>query len=73
MSLVVIKNQIMKMYGGVEEYLHSFLISALHGSVWAASRPRPLYPRRKNLGTHCTGGWVDRSAGLKAVATRKCP
>jgi hypothetical protein len=31
---------------------------------WVVSTtPRPLYPRERP-GTHCTGGWVDPSAGL---------
>jgi hypothetical protein len=26
--------------------------------------PAALYPRGKDTGTHCTGGWVDPRAGL---------
>jgi hypothetical protein len=30
-----------------------------------------LYPRGKNPGTHCTGGWVGLRAGLDAGARKK--
>ena len=36
----------------------------LDGDGWSASRPGPLYPR-KRPGTHCTGGWVGPRAGLE--------
>jgi hypothetical protein len=26
--------------------------------------PAVLYPRERNPGTHCTGGWVDPRTGL---------
>jgi hypothetical protein len=35
----------MKMYWGAEVYLHTFLISALDGSEWWASRPGRLKKR----------------------------
>jgi hypothetical protein len=37
--------------------------------------PAALYPREKDPGTHCTGGWVGPRAGLNAGARRKilCP
>jgi hypothetical protein len=34
---------------------------------------QPLHLQRKNLGTHCTGGWVDSRAGLDSVEKRKIP
>jgi hypothetical protein len=33
--------------------------------------PAALYPREKTPGTHCTGGWVGRRAGLDAEARGK--
>jgi hypothetical protein len=37
--------------------------------------PAALYPRRKDPGTHWTGGWVDPRAGLDTQARGKilCP
>jgi len=49
--------------GWVEVQLNSFLTLAIEGVVWSASRPGRLYPRERP-GTHCTGGWVGRGAGL---------
>jgi hypothetical protein len=37
----------MKAYGGVDEQIQIFLTSALVGGEWSASRPHPLYPRKK--------------------------
>jgi hypothetical protein len=34
----------MKMYVGVEEYLHAFLTWALYGGEWSASRPLSFTP-----------------------------
>jgi hypothetical protein len=36
----------MKMYGGLDVYIHIFLTSALAGGEWSASRPgkEPLVP-----------------------------
>jgi hypothetical protein len=33
--------------------------------------PAALYPRERNPGTHCTGGWVDLSSGLDTQAGGK--
>jgi hypothetical protein len=35
--------------------------------------PAALYPGERNLGTHCTGGWVGPRAGLDVEARRKIP
>ena len=37
------------------------------------AKPRPLYPRGKRPGTHCTGGWVGPRAGLgsRSAGSRK--
>jgi hypothetical protein len=56
----------MKAYGGVDVYIHTFLISALAGSELSASRPGRFTP-----GTHCVGDWVDPRAGLDDVEKRK--
>jgi hypothetical protein len=37
-NLHLIKGHAMKVYGGVEVYIHAFLIPALDGNVWSASR-----------------------------------
>jgi hypothetical protein len=44
----------MKVYGGVDESIHTFLTSALDTCEWSASRP----------GTHWIGGLVDPIVGL---------
>jgi hypothetical protein len=48
--------------------------SALDGGEWSAS-PASLYPRRKDPGTHSTGGWVGPRAGLDTEGRGKilCP
>jgi hypothetical protein len=33
--------------------------------------PAALYPRGKDPGIHCAGGWVDPRAGLDTEATEK--
>jgi hypothetical protein len=33
--------------------------------------PAALYPRGKDPGNHCTGGWVGPSTGLDAEAREK--
>jgi hypothetical protein len=33
--------------------------------------PTARYPRGKEPGTHCTGGWLGPRAGLDAEARRK--
>jgi hypothetical protein len=51
---------------------YSFLTSALDGGEWSASRPgRAFTPGERTPGTHCTGGWVDRRAGLDTEARGK--
>jgi hypothetical protein len=37
----------------------------------SGQRHAALYPRGKDPGTHCTGGWVGPRAGLDAEARRK--
>jgi hypothetical protein len=49
----------MKVYGGVDVWIHIFLTSALAEGGWSASRPGRFAPRN-----HWIGGWVDPRAGL---------
>jgi hypothetical protein len=57
-------------YGGVDVYIHIFLISALAGGEWWASRGR-FNPRETALVTQCRGGCVGLRAGLDDVENRK--
>jgi hypothetical protein len=61
----------MKAYEGVDVKIHIFLISALAGGEWSASRPGRFTPGERALGTHWLGGWVDLRAGLDDVEKRK--
>jgi hypothetical protein len=61
----------MKVYRGVDLQARVFLISALVGAMWSASRPGSFTTRERAPGTHCIGGWVDPRAGLDDVEERK--
>jgi hypothetical protein len=61
----------MKKYGGVDLYIHAFLISALDGCKWSASGPGRFASREKDPVTHWIGGWVGPTAGLAKVEKRK--
>jgi hypothetical protein len=63
----------MKTYWGVEAHSHAFLISALGGGKWSASRPGSFIPRERDPGIHWIGGWVGPRIGLDAVVWRKIP
>jgi hypothetical protein len=63
----------MKVYGGVEVYVHVFLTSALLGGEWSASRPGHFTPKERVPGIHWIGGWVGPRAGLDDVEKRKNP
>jgi hypothetical protein len=56
----------MKVYGGVDIYIHIFLASVLAGSQWSASRPGLFTP-----GSHGIGGLVGLRTGLDNVEKRK--
>jgi hypothetical protein len=58
----------MKAYGGMH---HVFLISALVGREWSASRPDRFTPGGKVPGTHWIGDWVSLRTGLNYVEKRK--
>jgi hypothetical protein len=55
----------MKVYGGVDVYIHIFLTSALIASEWSASHPGRFTP-----GTHWIGGRVSPREGLNDVGKR---
>jgi hypothetical protein len=61
----------MKACGGLDVWIHIFLISALVGGEWSASRPGHFTPGEKAPGTHYIGGWVGPRAGLDNVDKRK--
>jgi hypothetical protein len=50
---------------------HIFLMSALAGGEWSASRPGLFTPGEGAYGTHWIGGWVDPRAGLDDLEKRK--
>jgi hypothetical protein len=51
----------MKAYKGVNVYIHVYLISALVGGEWSASRPCRFNPGERTPGVR---GRVDPGAGL---------
>jgi hypothetical protein len=61
----------MKVYGGMDVYIHIFLTSALVGGEWSASHHGCFTPREMAPGTHWIGGWVDPRAGLDDAEKRK--
>jgi hypothetical protein len=46
----------MKVYGEVDVYIHIFLISALAGGEWSASRSGSLTSGESDAGTQWIGG-----------------
>jgi hypothetical protein len=60
----------MKVYGGMDVYIHTFLFSALAGGEWSASLPCRFSPGERASGTHWTGGWAGPRAGLEDVEKR---
>jgi hypothetical protein len=61
----------MKSHGGVDEYIHIFLASALVGGKWSTSGPGRFTLEEIAPGTHWIRGWVDLRAGLDDVEKRK--
>jgi hypothetical protein len=61
----------MKMYGGVDILIHVFLILALVGGEWSASRPGRFTPRERGRSTQWIGGLVGHIASLGDVERRK--
>jgi hypothetical protein len=56
----------MEAYWGVKVELHVFLISALDGGEWSASRSGRFTPRERAPGTDWIGGWVDSNPRLSS-------
>jgi hypothetical protein len=48
----LIKHYAMKMFGGVDVWVHVFLTSALVGVQWSHSRPGGFTPGERVPGTH---------------------
>jgi hypothetical protein len=63
----------MKVYWGVEVWLHEFFNSPLDEGEWSASRPGHFSSRERAPDTHWIGGWVGLRAGLDTVVKRKIP
>jgi len=61
-----IKHQVVKTYGGAEEYLHAFLTSPLDGGEASASHPGHFTP-----GADWLGGWAGRRTSVEMVDRRK--
>jgi hypothetical protein len=61
----------MKTYEGVAVQIQVFLISALVGGDWSASRPSRFTPGEIAPGTYWIGGWVGPRAGMDDVQKRK--
>jgi hypothetical protein len=61
----------MKAYGGVDVYIHIFLISALAGGERSATRPSRFTSGKRAPGTRWIGGWVGHRAGLDDMEKRK--
>jgi hypothetical protein len=61
----------MKLYEGVDVYVHIFLTLALVGGEWSTSRPGRFTIGERSPGTHWIGGWVNPRAGLDDVEKRK--
>jgi hypothetical protein len=58
------KHYVMKAYGAVDVWIHTFLTSAPVGGEWSASRPGRFTPGERAPGIHWIGGSVDPRAGL---------
>jgi hypothetical protein len=59
LSLCLTKNHAMKMDGGVQVQLHTFLSSSPKGGKWSASHPSHFTPQKKVPANHCLGAWVS--------------
>jgi hypothetical protein len=57
----------MKAYGGVDVYIHIFLISAVVRGEWSASRPCGFTPEERAPSTYSVGGSVGPRSGLDGL------
>jgi hypothetical protein len=57
----------MKVYGGVDVYIHVFLISARVGGAWLARRPGRFIPGERAPNAHFIGGWMHSKTGLDVM------
>jgi hypothetical protein len=57
----------------VEVQLHAFLISALDGKEWLASRSGYFSPGERAPGTYWIRGWVGPRVSLEAVEKTHFP
>jgi hypothetical protein len=57
----------MKVYGGVDVWIHILFTFALVGGEWLASRPSAISPGKEPPRTHWIWGWMGPRAGLDAV------
>jgi hypothetical protein len=67
----VIKHHAMETYGGVDVYIHVFLVLALIGSKCSAFHPGRFSPEERALGTHWIKNWVGPRTGVDYVQKRK--
>jgi hypothetical protein len=61
----------MKVYGGVDIYIHIFLTSALLRGEWSASYTGRFTPGERAPGTHWIEGWMCPRTGRDYVEKRK--
>jgi hypothetical protein len=61
----------MRTYRGVDVYIHVFMIPALVGDEWSASRPCRFTPGERAPVTHWIGGSVDPGVGMDEMEKRK--
>jgi len=67
MSLFLFQHHETKAYGRVDVWLYAFLISALIVDDCSASRSGRFIPRKRALGTQCTGVWKCSRAAVVTV------
>jgi hypothetical protein len=75
LALGITKYHAIKMHGGVEAKLHTFLTWVLDGSEWSASHLSHFTTGERAPSTHWIGGWVGPRGGVDALMKRKilCP
>jgi hypothetical protein len=61
----------MRVYRGVDVYIHTYMTSALVGGEWSASRPGHFIPGERAPGSHWIGGCVDPRVSMEDKEKRK--